>query len=98
MSSYAALARFYDALTGDVPYGAMADYYEGVFERRGISVKSILDLACGTGTMTMLLAERGYDMVGADVSPEMLSQAAEKTFTLKNRPLLLHQAMECLDL
>ncbi len=98
MNAYAELARFYDALTGDVPYKAMADYYERVFARRGIAVKSILDLACGTGTMTALLAERGYDMIGTDASIEMLSQAAGKTAALANRPLFLHQAMERLDL
>lgn len=98
MNAYAALARFYDALTDDVPYKAMADYYERVFARRGVAVKTILDLACGTGTMTALLAEHGYDMIGADASIEMLSQAAGKTGALANRPLFLHQAMECLDL
>ncbi|SHH52422.1 Methyltransferase domain-containing protein [Sporobacter termitidis DSM 10068] len=98
MSSYTALARFYDSLTGDVPYAAMADYYERVFARRGVPVKTVLDLACGTGTMTRLLAERGYDMIGADASGEMLSVAAEKTFDLPVRPLLLCQPMERLDL
>jgi SAM-dependent methyltransferase len=98
MSSYASLAHFYDALTTDVPYVSMADYYENVFKRRNVPVKSILDLACGTGTLTRLLAERGYDMIGADASPDMLSEAAEKTSDLVNRPLLLHQPMECLDL
>lgn len=98
MSAYTALARFYDSLTGDVPYGAIADYYESVFRRGGIPVKTVLDLACGTGTMTCLLAQRGYEMIAADVSDEMLSVAAAKTLELKNRPLLLNQPMEKLDL
>jgi SAM-dependent methyltransferase len=98
MSSYASLARFYDSLTGDVPYGRMADYYERVFSSCSKPVKTVLDLACGTGTVTRLLALRGYEMIGADASPDMLSVATEKTSELPVRPLLLNQAMEELDL
>jgi SAM-dependent methyltransferase len=98
MKSYSALARFYDSLTRDVPYGAIADYYEALFKRDGLQVKTILDMACGTGTLTCVLAERGYDMTGVDVSPEMLSFAAEKAYGVRNRPLLIHQPLEQLDL
>lgn len=98
MSSYSSLAHHYDSLTLDVPYGAFADYYEKQFDIQGVKVRSILDLACGTGTLTCLLAERGYDMIGTDASPEMLSEAAGKAYELSNRPLFLNQTMEGLDL
>ena len=97
MNAYTALARFYDSLTGDVPYERMADYYESVFRRKK-QVTTVLDLACGTGTLTSLLARRGYEMIGTDASAEMLAVAAEKAWELPVRPLLLHQAMEDLDL
>jgi SAM-dependent methyltransferase len=73
MGAYRALAEYYDELTADVPYGAFADYYERIFAENGLSVRSILDAACGTGTLTWLLQERGYDMIGADASADMLT-------------------------
>jgi SAM-dependent methyltransferase len=98
MSVYVSLARFYDSLTHDVPYGAMADYYEVIFAHSGSHVQSILDTACGTGTLTCLLAERGYDMIGVDASPEMLAVAAGKSFDMVNRPMFINQPLERLDL
>ncbi|UOO38775.1 class I SAM-dependent methyltransferase [Oscillospiraceae bacterium CM] len=76
----------------------MADFYEQLFRERGLAVRSIVDLACGTGTLTSLLAGRGYDMIGVDASEDMLAQAAEKAEGLSGRLLLLNQPMECLDL
>ena len=58
----------------------------------------MLDLACGTGSLTRLLAKRGYDMIGADASPEMLMQAMQNTMDCSPRPLLINQRMEELDL
>ena len=98
MSAYSSLARFYDALTCDVPYGALADYYEALFKRENIQVKTVLDMACGTGTLTSLLAERGFDMIGVDASAEMLSVAAEKAYGMTLRPMLINQPLEQLDL
>lgn len=98
MSSYSSLARFYDALTCDVPYSAIADYYEALFIRHNVVVKTILDMACGTGTLTCLLAERGFDMIGVDASSEMLSIAAEKSDGITNKPMLINQTLEQLDL
>ena len=77
MSSYEFLAGCYDELTYDVAYAAWADYIQRHF-RRGIPGKTILDLACGTGSLTRELALRGYEMIGVDLSPEMLAEAAEK--------------------
>ena len=98
MSAYDALAGTYDILTRDVSYARIADYYEALFARENAHVKTILDLACGTGTLTCLLAQRGYEMIGADASPEMLSEADRKAAGLKNRPMFINQPMEGLDL
>ena len=96
MGAYRALAEYYDLLTADVPYGAFADYYERIFRENGLTVRSILDAACGTGTLTYLLQDRGYDMIGADASGDMLCAAVDKGGAEK--PLFLHQSMEELDL
>ena len=66
MSSYNALAPFYDRLTEDVNYSAFAAFYRQIFTYYGVSPKLILDAACGTGTLTRLLAEKGYEMIGVD--------------------------------
>lgn len=101
MGAYESLALLYDDFTRDVPYTEFADFYERVFGQYGRSPRIILDLACGTGTMTYILAERGYEMIGADASPEMLAVAAEKAGMLPEcvmRPLFLCQSMEEIDL
>ena len=81
MDSYEALAASYDELTEDVEYEKRADFVEKLFLRAKRPVKSLLDLACGTGTMTVLFARRGYTVTGVDYSPEMLAQAQQKLAT-----------------
>ena len=99
MSSYEFLAGCYDAFTYDVDYAAWADYIEKHFKRRGLPGKTVLDLACGTGSLTRELALRGYEMIGVDLSPEMLSEAAEKNRDVGEvPPMFLCQPMEKLDL
>lgn len=98
MNSYQALSAYYDRFTEDVGYAEWADFFQALFEREALSPKLILDLACGTGRLTRLLTERGYEMIGADASPEMLMQAMESTMELSPRPLFLNQRMEELDL
>ena len=56
MNSYDALAPWYDRFTGDVPYDVLADWYEKMVQREGQARLTLLDLCCGTGTMTLLLA------------------------------------------
>ena len=79
MSSYEGLAASYDALTTDVGYEKRADFLEKLFRRSRIPVHTVLDLACGTGTMTWLLTDRGYELIGVDGSEEMLAAAMEKS-------------------
>jgi SAM-dependent methyltransferase len=99
MSSYDFLADCYDQFTYDVDYSAWADYAEKHFRRRGLPGNTVLDLACGTGSLTLELARRGYEMIGVDLSPEMLSQAAEKNQDVDGiQPIFLCQSMDRLDL
>ena len=98
MNCYNALARWYDSLTGDVPYCAFADYYEGIFAADGGGFDLLLDLCCGTGTITWEMARRGYEMIAADRSAEMLTEAQSKSTETDVPPLFLCQAAEKLDL
>jgi ubiquinone/menaquinone biosynthesis C-methylase UbiE len=75
-NSYTAIARVYDKLNKEIDYVAWADFFEACFDRYLKSRPSLLlDLACGTGSMTIQLAKRGYDMIGIDGSTDMLSEA-----------------------
>ena len=98
MSCYDALARWYDSLTGDVPYREIADLYESEFAADGGEFRLLLDLCCGTGSMTWELAQRGYEMIAADRSVDMLMEAQSKSFDVNTRPLFLCQSAEELDL
>ena len=98
MESYEALAASYDELTEDVAYEKRADFVEKLFLRAKRPVKSLLDLACGTGTMSALFARRGYAVTGVDYSPEMLAQAQQKLAAFDPPPLLLCQSMPQLKL
>lgn len=99
MGSYEFLADSYDQLTTDVRYRAWADFLEKHFRKCDLPVRTVLDLACGTGSLTAELALRGYEMIGVDKSEEMLAVAAEKCRNLPGEaPIFLHQSMEKLDL
>ena len=98
MSSYGRLAPHYDALTKDVPYSELAAFYEEIFRLYGLQPRSVIDLACGTGSMTLELGLRGYDLTSVDRSPDMLSVAMDKVSGLEPRPLLVCQDLEELDL
>ena len=99
MSSYNALAASYDGLMVDGSYRKRADWLEKLFKKSRIPVETVLDLACGTGTIACLLAERGYQVIATDGSEEMLTQAATKAAVLEERaPLFLLQSMPRLRL
>lgn len=76
--AYTVLARCYDRLTSDVDREKWADYVERHFRRSKRAVRSVVELGCGTGSLTRLLAERGYAMTAVDLSPDMLSVADQK--------------------
>ena len=99
MSCYEALAGSYDALTEDVGYGKRLDFIEKLLCRSRIPVKLVLDLACGTGTMSWLLTQRGYEVIGVDGSEDMLAAAMSKGRETQGvPPVFLHQSMPRLDL
>ncbi len=80
MNSYGEFALVYDKLTFDVDYASRCDYLEKIFDRhKSQKPELIVDLACGTGSMCLELDKRGYDMIGIDLSSDMLNIAAEKS-------------------
>ena len=78
MSEYIDFARFYDRLMADCDYDSRCEYILSVFERFGCRPKLMLDLACGTGGFTYRMAAHGIDVIGVDMSVDMLSAAREK--------------------
>ena len=98
MSAYDALAASYDGLTWDVPYEEILAYLQALLKRHGASPKSVLDLACGTGSLALLLAKAGYRTLAADASEEMLAMAYDKASDLPHPPFFICQRMEALTL
>ena len=85
--AYEALATVYDRLTNDVPYADILAFYRRVWAAYGLAPASAVDLACGTGSMALLLAKEGLSVLGVDQSEEMLTHAAEKAAELlKSQP------------
>ncbi|MDL2237566.1 methyltransferase domain-containing protein [Christensenellaceae bacterium OttesenSCG-928-K19] len=78
MEQYEALASVYDELMYDVPYKKWADYIVLLLEKNGVPNGKVLEYACGTGNITLGLAQAGFDLVATDVSPEMLDVARAK--------------------
>jgi len=78
MDAYTGFAEVYDMFMDNIPYEEWGAYLKGLLKENGIADGLVLDLGCGTGTMTEILAEAGYDMIGIDLSEEMLEAAMEK--------------------
>lgn len=99
-SDYALLSEYYDRFTDDVPYERWADFFEHIFEQKGQKPEIVLDLACGTGSLTRILARRGYEMVAVDQSEDMLMVAMDSCADepLEKRPVFLNQSMDELNL
>ena len=99
MRGYGAFAWYYDELTENVSYQKRADYFLQLIEKFGSSGPIVLDLACGTGSLSMELAQRGCDVIGVDASEDMLSVAQEKAMEHPEWDILyLCQSMTELDL
>lgn len=75
--SYTEFAYLYDTFMEDVPYEEWASFFDALLKSYGNDVKDVLDLGCGTGKMTRLLQSKGYNMIGVDVSEDMLCVATE---------------------
>lgn len=78
MDAYHALARSYDRLTNDVDYRAIVAFYWKLLERENWNPRSAVDLACGTGSVALLLAGEGMRVTAVDASEEMLTAAEQK--------------------
>ena len=98
MEAYTSFARVYDTFMDNVPYKEWADYLEKVLKEYGIDDGLVLDLGCGTGSMTEMLAASGYDMIGVDNSEEMLGEAMEKRAESGYEILYLEQDMREFEL
>jgi len=79
MNEYLEFSKVYDELNAAAGYQKRAEFFEKIFAAHHFAPKSILDLACGTGNITVPLARKGYEMIGLDLSSQMLSCAFDKS-------------------
>lgn len=102
MSEYSGFAQFYDELTGNISYKDRAEYFDRIISEYGNKKPKeesiLLDLACGTGSMSFEFSDIGYDVMGIDSSYDMLSEATAKNSTREKPLLFLCQKMQELDL
>ena len=98
MNAYGALAYSYDRLTNDVNYEAVVDFYFEILKMEGLKPRTAVDLACGTGSVTGLLAQRGLHVTGVDMSDEMLCVASQKAQDAFPRPMFVCQKLQELHL
>ena len=93
MSSYGLLADFYDSLTQDVDYEGLYEYLWAILHRNGLEPKTVLDMACGTGSLSVLFAEDGIKCYGMDLSEDMLVRARDKVQGMEHAPVFLQGNM-----
>ncbi len=99
MSGYSAFARYYDELTANIDYRKRGEYFHAIIQKFKTTKENILlDLACGTGSISEVMADLGYDVVGVDNSDEMLNIALDKKFVSGRNIQYLCQDMRKLDM
>ena len=98
MAGYDVFARYYDALTANVDYKGRAAYLKKLLEHLHHEPGIVLDLACGTGSLTLELYKLGMDVYGVDGSIAMLSEAKDKAYDMEADVMFLCQKMQTLDL
>ncbi len=98
MGNYDFFAMYYDSLTKNVDYAGRADYISELLRLYNHDAGITLDLACGTGSLTLELKKRGYDVYGVDNSASMLTVAKDKTYDAETDILFICQNMQNLDL
>ncbi len=98
MDAYTGFAAVYDTFMDNVPYEEWSKYVVELLKEYGIEDGLVLDLGCGTGSLTEILAKSGYDMIGVDNSEEMLEIAMEKKYDSKSEILYLLQDMREFEL
>lgn len=98
MIPYGVFAAYYDKLMADVDYAGRAAYLNEIFRRHGLRPGLLLDLGCGTGSLSLEMVRQGLDVIGVDRSPQMLSEASRKAGSTNGRALFICQDMRALDL
>ena len=98
MDAYKALAVSYDRLTNDVDYQAVVDFYYEILELEELRPRTAVDLACGTGSVAAILAEKGLMVTGVDMSEDMLTVAYDKTAHMSSSPVFVCQKLQELRL
>ena len=99
MTGYSTFARYYDSLTANIDYKKRAGYFHEIIKRyKNTEGTILLDLACGTGSISEEMAKIGYDVIGVDYSDEMLGIALDKKFDSGLNIQYLCQDMRKLDL
>ncbi|WP_303838115.1 class I SAM-dependent methyltransferase [Ruminococcus flavefaciens] len=99
MSGYSAFARYYDQLTANIDYKKRGEYFHSIIKRfKTTEGNLLLDLACGTGSISEVMARLGYDVIGVDYSEEMLGIAMDKKFDSGLNIQYICQDMRRLDL
>lgn len=98
MNAYKALAASYDRLTNDVDYKAVVDFYNQILKRENVHPRTAVDLACGTGSVAILLAEQGIKVTAVDMSEDMLTVASQKVRDMDNAPMFVCQPLQELKL
>ena len=98
MDAYHALAASYDRLTNDVDYEATVEFYMQILQRENLRPRTAVDLACGTGSVTEILARKGYAVTGVDMSEEMLTEAFQKVQDMDHPPHFICQKLQDLYL
>jgi len=98
MNAYYDLAYSYDRLTSDVDYAAVVDFYFQILAREGLKPRTAVDLACGTGSVALLLAQKGLRVTGVDISEDMLCVASQKAADMAAPPMFVCQPLQQLRL
>ena len=98
MGGYSFFSSVYDTLTENVNYAARADYIADLLADNGIKGGILLDLACGTGTLSVEMSKKGFEVIGVDSSADMLSVAMNNAYEAERNILFLCQPMQQLDL
>lgn len=98
MASYQYFAPYYDILTSNIPYRKRGEYFHAILNQYGKHNGILVDLACGTGSLSEVMASLGYDVIGIDSSYEMLSEAMNKRYESGHDIMYLCQDMTRLDL
>ena len=98
MDAYHNLAISYDRLTNDVDYEATVAFYNEILKKEGLRPRTAVDLACGTGSVTAILARQGLQITGVDMSEEMLTVAWDKTQEITPQPRFICQKLQQLRL